>query len=273
MNVELAREISRVTIEGVVEAFEDFFRPLKQAAYWLRAFLRLPKLLGPLERIPALLLQEEALTAAVHELEKRIRAIARDTQYDGVALESTSARKWEELADLRKRVGAERRVFKYLTMADELRRRGEVKRAGEVLRLLSRISERHHLDTTLIYVWFNLGELSFEQNRLSRAERYFQRVITGNEMNEFEEVLAAAYSRLALVYYHQRHFDKTADYAKRALEIFERSGQRELLLQTYVQLASALLEQGSSDITIKALEEATEVSASLPHFLLPKSQP
>jgi tetratricopeptide (TPR) repeat protein len=278
MTVELASEIRRLTTESILEAIEDFFRPLREAAHWVRVFVHVPKLLSPLEGLPALLLHQEETLAAVHELEKKIGLIAHDLQSHEVALDSSRYKTQDEFAalvdflrpfDLRKRVGTERRVFQYLTMADDLWRRGEGERAGEVLRLLGRIGERHQLSSSLIYVWFNLGELSFEQNRLSRAERYFQRIVGRNEMHEFEEVLAAAYSRLALVYYYKRNFDKTADYAKRALEIFERGGQRDLLLQSYVQLASALIEQGSSEVAIKALEEATDASASMTHFLLP----
>jgi len=298
--MELAREVRQVTIESVREAVTEFFRPVWAVQRWLRALWQIPKLFSPLEGLPALLLQQEKTLAALLELEDEIRSISRSVQIRPYGLKSltqpsrdevtwlsgyhASNEPWlgreltrryetldERVGSVRRRVGTERKIFRYLTMADDFWRRGDIEHANEVLLLLVRIGERHQLGSSLIYVWFNLGELSFEQNKLSLAERYFQRVIKRDEAHDFEEVLAAAYSRLALVYHHEKRFEKTADYAKRALEIFGRNTNRDVLWQSYLQLATALVEE-DSEIGINALEKDTERSLTIGQFLLPTAE-
>ena len=160
---------------------------------------------------------------------------------------------------------AERTVGRYLGLADSLRRRGQLETATQVLSYLQNAGERHNVQN-INYVWFNLGELSFEQRDLRVAEGYFDRVVHHGGR---DEVVAAAYSRLAALYYMQDSFGKAQFFASEALKRFEVIGDKQAIFRSYVQLASALIGQGAPEGAAEALAKATVAAEDIPTFLLP----
>lgn len=275
--MEIARDLKETTFASLKEATAEYFRPLKTLCQWIRSFLNMPAALA----LASFRLSQ--LTAAQEELKEGIRRAKRTSLNlpERLLIDASDSRqRYSELAvlvssptlNVFEQRDTEQKVVRYLVMAEALRRKGELDRADEVLRLLSKLGERHHLSNTLTYVWFNLGQISFEQRKLSNAEAYFKRIIGAYEIQEAEEVFAAAYSRLAQVYYYQRHFDKTTDYARRALEIVGQFEKEDLLLQSYGRLATVLIELGSSSVSVNELEEAAGSSGSLRDFLLPNPE-
>jgi tetratricopeptide (TPR) repeat protein len=269
--MELVREIGSLTLASVKEATREFLQPIYELGKWIRALLRMP---GQLTRVSSLLVDQTGMLAKVDLLEWETESLFREMipAWNSNPHYET----YRELADLVQSTNyldtfkypeAERRVLKYLFIAEDFHRQGEIRRAGNMLMDLGRFGERHQLAMTLPYIWFNLGELSFEERNLDRAESYFQRIIGRLETHDIEEISAAAYARLAVLYYYQQDFDKTTDYAQRALEIFRQGSRENLLIQSYVQLAIVLIELPSENL-IRTLEDVAETSGGI-RFLLP----
>lgn len=275
----IGQQILDITNLSAGEAVREFFAPLRALVRWVHAFLRMPVIISSASRLRMVASEEKWALSEIREIERSLDLVLRD-RLRTVTIEIAALRE-QQLRDLRlivrglersarstAQAEAERAVVRYLSLADDFWRRGELSRADRVLRLLNHLGEHRQLDLRS-YVWFNIGELLFEQNKLSRAEEYFARIVGRGEV---EEVVAAAYARLALLHYHKGQFQETTDYASKALRFFERSEDKDALLQSYVQLASALIKQGSSEQTEEALAKATEASSQIRRFLLPGSR-
>ena len=276
-----AEEFMSVTIRALRNAVLDYFTPIWRLTLWLRGFIRIPlSLQENLLSSKVILNHQEKALWAILDLTERTKESTKSWLFEMRRLSSEiegvrddQKRHMPELLErLEERLGslsrahAELAVGRYLEVVNEMRQRGDTSNAAEVLQLLGSISERRHLHVQS-YAWFNLGEVFFEQSEENRAEIYFSRVI---QHGEYDELVAAAHSRLSLIRYSRHRFVEATSLAERAIEIYERVGNRESVYQAYIQLVSSLLAQGDTGRASEALQKATNSLARLQKLMVPE---
>jgi tetratricopeptide (TPR) repeat protein len=265
-----------ITTQAFRDAVQDYFAPLLTWYRWLRSLIQLPlsvqentfssyaildrhhEVLGAVRGL------SETTTAwldEVRRLSSTIEALSNEQKRQlPVLLESLEAR-LESLSEAQ----AELAVTRFLEVANSMRRLGETSKAAEVLQLLGRLSERHHLQVQS-YAWFNLGEVFFERSDEHRAESYYSRVI---QRGEFDDLVAAANDRLAIIFYSRDRFVEAASLAERAIEIYERIGNRESVSKSYIQLVRSLLAQGDTRRASEALKRASRLLLQPGNLIIP----
>lgn len=273
----LIEQLRLSTAESLRFAIHDYFRPILDLGRWARSVARLPLLLE----------RENAAISSVSRIQEEQGAELRDIAHAVVVahkelselqvkigkvhdhqVQSNLSADFERLERKLESLGQrhiEQAISRFFSLAESMRLRGNTSRALGVLELADRVAERHK-SPMQPYVWFNIGEAFYEKSDEKNAELYFSKVISGSDA---DEVIAAAYSRLALIRYTVHQLPEATSFAERAVNIYERLGNKTSIYRTYVQLVSSLFEQGKVREATEILRRANQISAATGETLSP----
>jgi len=254
------------------DAIKIYFEPFSTMKRWLKGFLRMPTLVAELSaNIFRLATTVEEQARKRHDQNSEVESILKELGSLSARIDSVANRSSETPTS---QARAERTIAKYVSVANEFHRRGDIPQASKILTLLDDMSSRLRPSVTGYIIRYNIGQLLFEQGQNDLAERYFLQVLDAHARNEdydkFSRVIAITYSRLALMHYFSHEYRKAAEYSSHALQLFEHFGDQGSQQYFYVLLAKNLAEGGTREQIEGALRKAAMGSVELRSLLLPE---